>query len=58
MYAYHYQDAAKKLIFRYDNAPHKPPLAQSEHKHTPQEIFPQPAPTFAQVIDEVLALLK
>ncbi|MDA0748462.1 MAG: DUF6516 family protein [bacterium] len=34
MYAYHYQDAGSNLIFRYDNAAHKPPLPQPEHKHT------------------------
>jgi len=30
MYAYHYQDAMRQLIFRYDNAAHKPALAQLE----------------------------
>jgi hypothetical protein len=25
MYTYHYQDTTKRLIFRYDNARHKPP---------------------------------
>jgi hypothetical protein len=34
MYAYHYQDANGTLIFRYDNAIHRPGLPQSEHKHT------------------------
>jgi hypothetical protein len=27
MYAYHYQDAEGRLIFRYDNARHRPPLS-------------------------------
>jgi hypothetical protein len=71
MYAYHYQDANKALVFRYDNAAHTPPLPQAEHKHdnaahTPP--LPQaehkhapsgteifPPPTLAQVVDEILS---
>lgn len=34
MYVYHYQDASNKLIFRYDNATHRPALSQPAHKHT------------------------
>ena len=29
MYAYHYQDADTNLVFRYDNAAHKPALPRS-----------------------------
>lgn len=54
MYAYHYQDANKDLIFRYDNAVHRPPLPQAEHKHTPAGVEVSPAPTLAQVVDEIL----
>jgi hypothetical protein len=54
MYVYHYQDASNTLIFRYDNALHRPPLAQREHKHTPTEIQLKTPPTLAQVIDEIL----
>lgn len=53
MYAYHYQDSKKALVFRYDNAAHRPLLPQAEHKHTAVDIFPAPAPTFAQVTDEI-----
>lgn len=35
MYAYHYQNGDGGLIFRYDNAAHRPLLSQVEHKHTP-----------------------
>lgn len=38
MYAYHYQNAEDSLIFRYDNAAHKPALAQPHHKHLPEGI--------------------
>ncbi|MEA3460065.1 MAG: DUF6516 family protein [Chloroflexota bacterium] len=54
MYAYHYQDANKALIFRYDNAAHRPPLSQAEHKHTPAGVQVSPAPRLAQVVDEIL----
>ena len=54
MYAYHYQDANKDLIFRYDNAAHRPPLSRAEHKHTSSGVQVSLAPTLAQVVDEVL----
>ena len=54
-YAYHYQDSNKTLIFRYDNAAHRPLPAQVEHKHTASTVSPAPAPTFTQVIDEIFA---
>jgi len=54
MYAYHYQDASKMLVFRYDNAAHRPPLPQAEHKHTLAVVEVSLAPTLAQVIDEIL----
>ena len=54
MYAYHYQDVNKVLILRYDNAAHRPPLPQAEHKHTPAGVEVSLAPTLAQVIDEIL----
>lgn len=53
-YAYHYQDANKDLIFRYDNATHRPLLPQAEHKHTPTGVEVSPVPTLAQVVDEIL----
>ena len=54
MYAYHYQDANKALIFRYDNAIHRPALPQAEHKHTPAGVEVSSAPTLAEVIDAIL----
>ncbi len=54
MYAYHYQDASNNLIFRYDNAAHKPALSQADHKHTPTAVHAMKAPTFEMVIDEIL----
>jgi hypothetical protein len=54
MYAYHYQDANKALIFRYDNAAHRPPLPQAEHKHTSASVRVFPALTLGRVVDEIL----
>lgn len=54
MYAYHYQDEANNLIFRYDNAAHKPPLSQADHKHTLNGIEFVSPPTLRQVVDEIL----
>ena len=54
MYAYHYQDADRTLVFRYDNAAHKPALPQPEHKHTRLGIETSPIPTLAEVLDQVL----
>lgn len=57
MYAYHYQDASKVLIFRYDNAPHRPKLPQQEHKHTAMGIDVGGMPTLTEVVDEILVIL-
>lgn len=54
MYVYHYQDADSKLIFRYDNAIHKPALPQPEHKHTPSSVEVSRAPTLVEVLDQIL----
>jgi hypothetical protein len=54
MYAYHYQDVNGELIFRYDNAAHRPQLPQAEHKHAPAGVQVSPAPTLAQVVDEIM----
>lgn len=54
MYAYHYQNADGALIFRYDNAAHRPPLSQVEHKHTPEGVIAADAPTLQAVIAEIL----
>ena len=54
-YAYHCQDTEGNLIFRYDNAAHKPALPFSCHKHLPDgtsiESF---APEFSVLLDECM----
>ncbi|MFT5368122.1 MAG: hypothetical protein ACI8V2_003085 [Candidatus Latescibacterota bacterium] len=54
MYAYHYQNAENDLVFRYDNAAHKPSLQHPHHKHLPTGIESSSVPTIIDVIDEIL----
>jgi ATP adenylyltransferase/5',5'''-P-1,P-4-tetraphosphate phosphorylase II len=57
-YAYQYQAADESLIFRYDNAPHKPALAEKEHKHLQNvEIILCPLPSIESIIEEILSWL-
>ncbi len=55
-YTYHYQDEEHQLIFRYDNAHHRPPLAFKEHKHTPDIIIQAKAPSLEAVLLEIVEL--
>ena len=57
MYAYHYQDAAQQLVFRYDNAAHRPALLQLPHRHSPSGIEAASPPTLAEVLDQILQIL-
>ena len=53
MCTYHYQDTGNELIFRYDNALHKPALSWVTHKHLPTQIIAVPAPTLDDVLAEI-----
>ena len=53
MYTYHYQDMDNQLIFRYDNALHKPALPAVMHKHLPTQIITAPAPTLEAVLAKI-----
>ena len=53
-YSFHYQDQYNNLIFRYDNAQHKPDLGYSEHKHIRDKIRPSKIPEIEQVILEII----
>lgn len=57
MYAYHYQDASQQLVFRYDNAVHRPTLSDAMHKHTPSGIEAASPPALMVVLDEILHIL-
>jgi hypothetical protein len=54
MYAYHHRDAEHNLIFRYDNAAHRPALPRPERRHTRSGIEASPVPTLAEVLDQIL----
>ena len=58
VYSYHLQDKNNNLLFRYDNAKHKPALGFDEHKHGLDDIIYAPAPQLEQVIQETLLLQK
>lgn len=54
-YAYQYQSEDATLIFRYDNAQHKPPLGFDEHKHTGDgKIIQIKLPIIDEIVDEVI----
>lgn len=57
-YAYQYQDRDGELIFRYDNAVHRPALGYREHKHTKDGVIVETClPDISDVIDEVIECL-
>jgi len=57
-YAYHYQDADGNLIFRYDNAMHKPALGFREHKHRQDgKVTRANLPNLSDLIDEIIGYL-
>jgi hypothetical protein len=53
-YSFHYQDSDNNLIFRYDNANHKPSLDYIDHKHIKDKIIPSEIPDIEQVILEII----
>ena len=57
-YAYQYQDKNGELIFRYDNAVHRPTLRFKEHKHTMDGVITEASlPDISDIIDEVVGCL-
>jgi hypothetical protein len=57
-YAYQYQDENGTLIFRYDNAAHKPALSTKEHKHLSSgEIVETSPPDINDLVDEIIGCL-
>jgi hypothetical protein len=54
-YSYQYQNEKEKLIFRYDNARHKPELGFKDHKHLNDSSMVQSSmPDISDVVDEVI----
>jgi hypothetical protein len=54
-YSFHYQDHENNLIFRYDNAKHKPDLGYTDHKHIKGKIIQSKIPDIEQVILEIIS---
>lgn len=54
-YRYQYMDEQKQLIFRYDNAPHHPGIANfPHHKHEEDEVGASDEPTLYEVLLEIV----
>jgi hypothetical protein len=57
-YAYQYQDKSGTLIFRYDNAIHRPVLGFRQHKHIRDCLIIEAIlPDVSDIIDEVIGFL-
>jgi hypothetical protein len=57
-YAYQYQDKSGTLIFRYDNAIHRPVLGFRQHKHIRDGLIIEAIlPDVSDIIDEVIGFL-
>ena len=57
-YAYQYQNRDGDLIFRYDNAIHRPALEFKEHKHIKGGVIIEAIlPDVSDILDEVLGFL-
>jgi len=57
-YAYHYQDQTGELIFRYDNARHRPDPGFLDHKHVQGSMTAAMIPTLESVLGEVFDYLR
>ena len=56
-YAYQYRKKNGKLIFRYDNAVHKPDLGFKEHMHTADGSIRQAkAPDIKELVDNIISM--
>lgn len=52
-YRYHFQNAANKLLFRYDDTPHFPELETfPHHKHTETDVIGHDKPQLVDVLQE------
>ncbi len=57
-YSFHYQKQDGTLIFRYDNAEHKPPVDALGHKHlTGGKVIAAKPPSLKEIFTEIMDLL-
>ncbi len=54
-YSFHFQDKDGNLIFRYDNASHKPDLGFKNHKHFKGVLCRAEAPELRDVLEEIIS---
>jgi len=53
-YSFHYQDRDGGLIFRYDNADHKPSLGFTDHKHIGKQVVRSEIPNLREILEEII----
>jgi len=53
-YSFHYQDRDGGLIFRYDNADHKPSLGFTDHKHIEKKVIRAEIPNLREILEEII----
>lgn len=57
-YRFQYMDPAKKMVFRYDNAPHHKKITSFPgHKHLKDSVMPAPFPDFNELLEEISAII-
>ncbi|MBI4826923.1 MAG: hypothetical protein HY807_10975 [Nitrospirae bacterium] len=57
-YSFHYQQGDGSLVFRYDNAKHKPSIAASGHKHLPDgNVEAAEVPLLKEIFTEIAGFL-
>jgi hypothetical protein len=56
-YVFHYQDSNGNLIFRYDNAAHRPALPFADHKHSGKGVVQAQVPGLPAVLEEIIEFL-
>ncbi|MCP4113658.1 MAG: hypothetical protein GY749_50390 [Desulfobacteraceae bacterium] len=54
-YSFHYQDKDCNLLFRYDNASHKPALGFREHKHIGDKVLQSEIPNLKKILEEIIS---
>ncbi|WP_333653782.1 toxin-antitoxin system TumE family protein [Dissulfurispira sp.] len=53
-YSFHYQDKDGSMIFRYDNAKHKPDLGFDSHKHVKEKVLISEVPELRNILEEIM----
>jgi hypothetical protein len=53
-YSFHYQNQNGGLIFRYDNAAHKPSSGFTDHKHVGEQVVQAEIPNLREILEEII----